>query len=95
MSTIEIPIPLPKDEYFENYINDPKILELYNEFYCKQCIKDPKVLKKIRRAFEKDIRSFLKEDYPDKLIEGTEIFDGQLVNCWYEYNYDNQVEFLN
>ena len=84
-------IPIPKDIYFEDYINNTETLE----FYCEDCLNDPQSLKKIRKNFEKDIRSFLKEDYPDKLIEGTEIFDGQLVNCWYEYNYDNQVEFLN
>ncbi len=83
-------IPIPKDEYFEDYINDPETLELY----CENCLNDPNSLKRIRRDFEKDIRSFLKEDYPDKLIEGIENFDGQLVKCWYEYN-DNQVEFLN
>ena len=86
-----IPIPIPKDEYFEDYINDPETLDLY----CEDCLNDPKSLKRIRRNFEKNTRTFLKEDYPDKIIEGTEIFDGQLVQCWYEYENDNQVEFLN
>ena len=35
---------------------------------------------KIRKDFENDIRSFLKEDYPDKFIEGIEIIDNNHVN---------------
>ena len=86
-------IPIPKDIYFEDYINDPETLEVY----CEDCLNDPQSLKKIRRAFEKDIRSFLKEDYPDKLIEGTEDYDGEIVSCWYEYAVvdNSKVEFLN
>ena len=87
-------IPIPKDIYFEDYINNTETLEVY----CEDCLNDPQSLKKIRRAFEKDIRSFLKEDYPDKIIEGTEIFDGELIQCWYEYQTivdNNQMEFVN
>ena len=84
-------IPIPKEEYFEDYINDPETIDLY----CENCLSDPKALKRIRKDFEKNTRTFLNEDYPDKIIEGTEIVDGELVQCWYEYDNDNQVEFLN
>ena len=85
-------IPIPKDEYFEDYITDPETLDLY----CENCLNDPKSLKKIRRDFEKNTRTFLKEDYPDKIIEGIEFLEGEIVQCWYEYEYkNNKVEFLN
>jgi hypothetical protein len=81
-------IPIPKDEYYTDYISDPETLELYYEEY----MNNPK----IRREFENNIRSFLKQDYPDKVIEGKEMIDGELINCWYEYedfeNYEDYKE---
>lgn len=78
--------------YFDDY---PETMEMY----CVSCMTDPKCIKKIRKDFEKDIRSFLKAD---KVIEGIENIDGEKIKCWYEYE-DNsnlvyksrQMEFVN
>ena len=79
-------------------MNEPDVSEFYSEYHCKHCSIHPKLLKQIRRAFEKDVRSFLMKKFPGKVIEGTEYVDGELMKCWYEYQTvvdNNQGEFLN
>lgn len=68
-------------------------------------IMDPKTLKPakgvdandpiFRRKFEDFIRFFLKEDYPNQIIEGVEIFDGKVIECWYEYDNNQKGVRLN
>ena len=68
----------PKDQYYDNFIT-----------YLKQEFKKDKTAcprYPSRESFDEDTRKELKEEYPDKVIEGMEKIDGETIAVWYFYD---------